>query len=37
MAELKIYRRVMFDSTEDRCKIWRKTDEEFGKFKMAKK
>ena len=39
MFELKKYRRVMFDGTEDWCKIWRKTDlyflkwhEEFGKF-----
>ena len=39
MPELKKYRGVMFDSTEDWCKIWRKTDlwfqkqhEEFGKF-----
>ena len=39
MFELKKYRRVMFDGTEDWCKIWRKTDlyflkwhEEFGTF-----
>ena len=39
MFELKKYRGVMFDCTEDWCKIWRKTDlyflkwhEEFGKF-----
>ena len=39
MFELKKYRGVMFDGTEDWCKIWRKTDlcflkwhEEFGKF-----
>ena len=42
--ELKKYRGVMFDSTEDWCKIWRKTNlcfqkwhEEFGKFSQAKK
>ena len=40
--ELKKYRGVMFDSTEDWCKIWRKTDlcfqkwhEEFGKFSFT--
>ena len=39
MFELKKYRGVMFDGTEDWCKIWRKTDlcfqkwhEEFSKF-----
>ena len=39
MFELKKYRGVMFDGTEDWCKIWRKADycfqkwhEEFGKF-----
>ena len=39
MFELKKYSRVMFDCTEDWCKIWRKTDlwflkwhEEFSKF-----
>ena len=39
MFELKKYRGVMFDSNEDWCKIWRKTDlyflkwhEEFCKF-----
>ena len=39
MFELKKYRGVMFDGTEDWCKIWRKTDlcfqkwhEEFNKF-----
>ena len=39
MFELKKYRGVMFDCTEDWCKIWRKTDlyflkwhEEFCKF-----
>ena len=42
--ELKKYRRVMFDSTENWCKIWRETDlcfekwhEEFGKFLQAEK
>ena len=42
MFELKKYRWVMFDSTEDWCKIWRKTDlcflkwhEEFGKFSFT--
>ena len=37
--EIKKYRGVMFDGTEDWCKIWRKADycfqkwhEEFGKF-----
>ena len=44
MFELKKYRRVMFDDTEDWCKIWRKTDlcflkwhEEFGKFSQSEK
>ena len=44
MFELKKYRRVMFDDTEDWCKIWRKTDlcfqkwhGEFGKFSHAEK
>ena len=44
MFELKKYREVMFDSTEDWCKMWRKTDfyfqkrhEEFGKFSEAEK
>ena len=39
MFELKKYRGVMFDGTEDWCKIWRKADlcflkwpEEFGKI-----
>ena len=39
MFELKMYRGVMFDGTEDWCKTWRETDfyfqkwhEEFGKF-----
>ena len=39
MFELKKYRGVIFDCSEDRCKTWRKTDlyflewhEEFGKF-----
>ena len=39
MFELKNYRGVIFDGTEDWCKIWRKTDlcflkwhEEFVKF-----
>ena len=31
MFELKIYRRVMFDGTEDWCKVWRKTDLWFQK------
>ena len=42
--ELKKYRGVMFDSTEDWCKMWRKTDlyfqkwyEEFGKFSQTEK
>ena len=42
--ELKNYRGIMFDSTEDWCKIWRKTDlrfekwhEEFGKFSHTAK
>ena len=26
MFELNMYRRVMFDGTEDWCKIWKKTD-----------
>ena len=44
MLELKKYRGVLFDRTEDWCKIWRKTDlcfqkwlEEFGKFLQAEK
>ena len=44
MFELKKYRRVIFDGTDDWCKIWRKTDlylskwhEEFGKFSQAEK
>ena len=44
MFELKKYRRVMFDGTEDWDKIWGKTDycfpqwlEEFGKFSQAEK
>ena len=44
MFELKKYRGVMFDSTEDWWKVWRKTDlcfskwhEEFGKFSQAEK
>ena len=44
MFELKKYRGGMFDSTEDWCKMWRKTDlhfqkwrEEFGKFSQAEK
>ena len=39
MFELKKYRGIMYDSTEDWCEIWRKTDlcfqkwhEEFGRF-----
>ena len=39
MFEVKNYRGVMFDGTEDWCKIWRKTDlcfqkchDKFGKF-----
>ena len=43
-VELKKYSGVMFDSPEDWCKIWRKTNlcfqkwhEEFGKFSLAKK
>ena len=42
MFELKKYREVMFDCSEDWCKIWRKTDlhflkwhEEFWKFLFA--
>ena len=42
MFELKKYRRVIFDGTEDWCKIWRKTDlcflkwhEEFAKFSFT--
>ena len=42
--ELKMYRGVMFDSTEDWCIMWRKTDlyfhkwyEEFGKFSQTEK
>ena len=44
MFELKKYRGGMSGSTEDWCKIWRKTDlcfqkwhEEFGKFSQAEK
>ena len=44
MFELKKYRRVMFEGTEDWCKIWRKTDlcfpnwyGEFSKFSQAQK
>ena len=44
MFGLKNYRRVMFDDTEDWCKIWRKTNlcfpkwhEKFGKFTWAEK
>ena len=44
MFELKKYRGVMFDDTEDWCKIWRKTNlcfpkshEEFDKFSQAEK
>ena len=40
--KLKKYRGVMFDGTEDWCKIWRKTDlcfpkwhEQFGKFSFT--
>ena len=32
MLELKKYRGVMFDSTENWCKIWRKTDLYFQKW-----
>ena len=42
MFELKKYRGVMFDGTEDWCKVWRKIDlsflkwhKEFGKFSFA--
>ena len=42
--KLEKYWRVMFDGTEDWCKIWKKTDlyfqrwhEEFGKFLQAQK
>ena len=41
MFELTKYRGVLFDGTEDWCKIWRQTDyyfqkwhEEFGKFSL---
>ena len=44
MFELKTYSGVMFDSTEDWWKMWRKTDlycqklhEEFGKFSQDEK
>ena len=44
MLELKKYRGVLFDRTEDWCKIWRKTDlcfqkwhEELSKFSQAEK
>ena len=44
MFELKKYRKIMFDGTEDWCKIWRKTDlcfskwhEKFGKFSQPEK
>ena len=30
--ELKKYKGVMFHDTEQRCKIWRKTDLQFGKW-----
>ena len=39
MLKIRKYREVIFDNTEDWCKIWRKTDlrfqrwhEKFGKF-----
>ena len=32
MFELKKYREVMFDGTEDWCKIWRQTDQCFLKW-----
>ena len=32
MLELKKYRAVMFDGTEDWCKTWRKTDLRFSKW-----
>ena len=42
--ELKKYRGVIFDSTEDWCKMWKKADlyfqkwhEEFGEFSQAEK
>ena len=42
MFKLKKYRRVMFNSTENWCKIWIKTDfcfqkwhDEFGKFSLT--
>ena len=42
MFELKNYRGIMFDGTEDWCQIWRKTDLcfqkwhiEFGKFSFT--
>ena len=41
MFELTKYRGVLFDGTEDWCKMWRQTDyyfqkwhEEFGKFSL---
>ena len=44
MYDLKKYRRVVFDSTVDWCKMWRKTDlcfqkwhEEFGKLSKPEK
>ena len=44
MRVLTKFRGVTFDSTEDWCKIWRKTDfffqkgyEEFGKFSQPEK
>ena len=44
MFELKKYRGVMFNDTEDWRNIWKKTDlcfkkwhEEFGKFSLAEK
>ena len=44
MIKLKKYRRVMFDDTEEWCKIWRKTDlcfqkcqEEIVKFSQVEK
>ena len=44
MFDLKKYRGIVFDSTEDWCKIWKKTDlcfqkwhEEFGKFSQTEK
>ena len=44
MFELEKYKAVMYDVTEDRCKIWRETDlcsrkwhKKFGKFSQAEK